>query len=108
MSVASDEEAEGGYIYLLVNRSMPGLVKIGRTNRAIGTRVRELSTPTGVPTPFEVILDVFVKDSAKAERLVHERLASHRTAPNREFFEVVTSTAIQVIYSAVLAVNGRV
>lgn len=103
--VANDEETEGGFIYLLVNRSMPGLVKIGRTNRAIGTRVRELSTPTGVPTPFEVILDLSVKDSARAERLVHERLASYRTAPNREFFEVATSTAIQVIYSAVLAVN---
>jgi hypothetical protein len=85
---------------------MPGLVKIGRTGRAIEARLRELSTSTGVPTPFEVILDIFVSDSARAERLVHEHLVSHRVAMNREFFKVPTSTAIQAIYKAVSEVNG--
>lgn len=86
---------------------MPGLVKIGRTARSIETRARELSTATGVPTPFEVILDIFVRDCARAERLVHEHLASQRVATNREFFQVPTSTAIQAIYKAVQEVNGE-
>jgi hypothetical protein len=86
---------------------MPGLVKIGHTKREIGTRVRELSMATGIPTPFEVILDLFVFDSAKAERLVHEQLASHRISTNREFFQVPTSTAIQAIYDAANALNGE-
>lgn len=77
---------ESGMVYLLVNRSMPGLVKIGRPSRSVDTRVRELSTATGVPTPFEVILDLFVRDSAKAERLVHKNLAPYHIAANREFF----------------------
>lgn len=99
------EGVEPGFVYLLTNRSMPGLVKIGHTTREIGTRVRELNAPTGIPTPFDVILDVFVRDSAKAEHLAHEQLASHRISTNREFFQVPTSTAIQAIYRAVQEVN---
>ncbi len=38
-----------GYIYIISNPSMPGLVKIGRTSRDPQTRLRELNSATGVP-----------------------------------------------------------
>jgi hypothetical protein len=47
-----------GYVYILVNHSMVGLLKIGRTVRDSRARARELST-TGVPTPFQVAFEVF-------------------------------------------------
>lgn len=79
------ETGMSGFVYLLTNRSMPGLVKIGHTTRASGDRIAELSKATGVPTPFELVFDQFVADSAQAERLIHESLAAYRVAANREF-----------------------
>lgn len=43
-----------GLVYVLSNRVMPGLVKIGMTTRSeIDARLRELYT-TGVPVPFDI------------------------------------------------------
>lgn len=45
--------SEEGIVYVLSNEAMPGLVKIGRTNRDdLEVRLRELYT-TGVPLPFK-------------------------------------------------------
>lgn len=98
-------ETKAGFLYLLVNRSMPGIVKIGHTRRNAEQRIRELSMATGVPTPFEMVLDLFVQDSAEAERIAHKLLEEKRVASNREFFQVSTSTAIKVMYDAVKAVD---
>ncbi|MBR0794010.1 GIY-YIG nuclease family protein [Bradyrhizobium jicamae] len=40
-------------VYLLTNEAMPGLVKIGRTNGELASRIRGLYS-TGVPLPFEL------------------------------------------------------
>jgi hypothetical protein len=45
---------EPGFIYILINPSMAGLVKIGKTTRDPEARAKELSQATGVPTPFYV------------------------------------------------------
>jgi hypothetical protein len=105
------EDAEGpavgaGYLYLLVNRSMPGLVKIGKTTREPGERMRELGGVTGVPTPFELVFKVFVDDCSAAERLVHERLERHRVSTRREFFDVSTDEAIHAMVDAQRQTRG--
>ena len=41
-----------GYVYILSNPAMPGLLKIGYTERDVQERVKELSN-TGIPSPFE-------------------------------------------------------
>ncbi|PIY04238.1 MAG: hypothetical protein COZ20_06175 [Gallionellales bacterium CG_4_10_14_3_um_filter_54_96] len=46
-----------GYVYVLLNQSLPGCVKIGKTTRDTATRAAELSSATGVPTPFMVAYD---------------------------------------------------
>jgi len=40
-----------GYVYILTNPSMPGLVKIGRSKNGGRKRASDLYQ-TGVPTPF--------------------------------------------------------
>ena len=45
---------EPGWVYVLVNSSMPGIAKVGRTTRAPRDRAAELSGVTGVATPFIV------------------------------------------------------
>lgn len=96
------DPSRAGYIYLLVNPSMPGMVKVGRTSHPPRKRAAELAGTTGVPTPFTVVFDLFVADQFAAETYVHDRLAenSGRVSDNREFFAVEPSDAIRVMLEA--------
>lgn len=87
------------FLYILENASMPGLLKIGRTDRTVAERVDELSAHTGVPTGFLVVKEYPVLDSMEAERLVHERLADYRVSENREFFRLEPDDAVTIIDS---------
>jgi len=80
-----------GYVYILSNRSLPGLVKIGKTHRDPEARAAELSDLSGVPTPFAVAYKIIVSNCGLVETIVHQRLSAHRVADNREFF----STSVQ-------------
>ena len=87
-----------GYIYVLTNRAMPGVVKIGRTERDPSDRARELRT-TGVPSPFELVHSSLVDDCESVEKHIHRLLAERgvRFLPDREFFEVSSTDAIELI-----------
>ena len=52
---------EFGYVYILTNPSMPGLVKVGKTTTTPNQRMSELHS-TGVPTPFELEFSISVND----------------------------------------------
>jgi tetratricopeptide (TPR) repeat protein len=88
---------EGGYIYIAINESYKGLVKIGRSSRPPEARAKELSRPTGVPTRFHVAYQEFVADCHLAEKLVHKRLEQHRVNQRREFFNVPLKEAIKIV-----------
>lgn len=96
------QEDDQGYIYLLTNQSMPGLVKVGKTTRDPSERMKELSSATGVPTPFELILDLPMDDCDAAEEYVHDALEARgcRVSEGREFFEVPVNDAIKVMLEA--------
>ena len=87
------------YIYVLINPSLKGLLKIGRTNRSPEERAQELSTSTGVPQPFIVAYECIVSDGVAAEKLIHEELASggYRINESREFFQIPLNVAVKVI-----------
>lgn len=82
-----------GYVYILSNPSMPGLLKIGKTTRSVEQRCCELYV-TGVPTPFEVVAEMKAPDCGELERYVHRALASFRVSDAREFFAVEASKAV--------------
>ena len=86
-----------GVIYILSNDSMPGLVKIGFTEREPGERVKELNASTGVPEPFKV--NAFFHSSApyQDEQLIHSRLSDYRKNTSREFFQLTASQAVKII-----------
>ena len=69
MSLLSSEQPLG-IVYILMNESMPGYVKIGRTDGELATRVRQLDS-TGTPLPFEVFYAARVRDSVFVERQLH-------------------------------------
>lgn len=95
-----------GYIYILFNPAYrANQYKIGMTTRTPKARALEVSSATGVPQSFEVLLSRRVTDCHRAERLVHQRLAENRSGSDREFFQVSLSIAIDVI-NDVAAVVG--
>lgn len=88
-----------GYIYVLVNSSLPDLVKVGKTTRSATERAQELSNSTGVPTPFVVAFEEHFADCDSAEDAVHSELEARgfRQSQNREFFRAKPNEVIRVI-----------
>lgn len=78
-----------GYIYILINKSLEGLIKIGSTTLGVKERARQLSSSTGVPTPFIVAYEIYVEDCINFEKQIHNQLSEFRVNPNREFFGIL-------------------
>ncbi|MGQ0533652.1 MAG: GIY-YIG nuclease family protein [Caulobacteraceae bacterium] len=74
-------------VYVVTNPAMPGLVKIGITQKTIEQRLRELDQ-TGVPLPFECFYAAIVSDCRAVERALHEAFDDHRLRKSREFFRL--------------------
>ncbi len=85
------------YVYVLTNRAMPNMVKIGKTRRRPEDRIAELSSSTGVPLPFKLAYYRKVRDSTAAEREIHSRLNSSRVNARREFFWMDVAEAKRVV-----------
>lgn len=90
-----------GFIYVLVNSSMPGLVKVGKTTRSPSDRGSELSGVTGVATPFIVAYEDYFNDCDAAEQFVHSMLTEKgmRVSESREFFRAPVSDVVRIITS---------
>jgi hypothetical protein len=87
-----------GHLYVLINPTLrTNCYKIGKTNRDPHERARELSSGTGVATPYEVAYQKFFEDVDYAESKVHFALRLNRISGRREFFDVKLHEAIQVI-----------
>lgn len=91
------EETIIGYVYILKNDAMPGLIKIGKTSRGSVERARELSSTTGVPTPFKVAFELPSAEYEQLEGEIHNRLAGYRVTSNREFFKYPVNKAINLL-----------
>lgn len=86
-----------GYIYVLSNVSLNGLVKIGSTAFHAVARARQLSSATAIPTPFVVAYETYVNHYQEFEKELHHRLSKHRVNPKREFFEISVESAVNMI-----------
>ena len=87
---------EPGWLYLLTNPAMPGLVKIGMTTRSPEERAQELAS-TGVPMPFHVAAAWAVDDVRAAERDAHAALARYRVNDAREWFRLSVPEAMRAL-----------
>ena len=79
-----------GYVYCLSNPSMPGLLKIGYTERAMEERLQEANSSGtwGPPTDYVIEIAKFVSEPNHMEQLIHKILEKDRVNPRREFFRV--------------------
>jgi hypothetical protein len=93
-----NRESEGKYwIYILSNDSMPNMVKIGHTKLTPEERARQISTGTGVPTPFKVEFAFKCHEGEFLEDEIHKYLDSYRINNNREFFGIKINEAINIV-----------
>ena len=83
-----------GWIYVIVNPAMPGLVKVGFSRKDPTLRAEELES-TGTPHPFEVVYDALVEDPASVERAVHTHLDAARE--RKEWFRCGAAEAVAAI-----------
>lgn len=76
---------------------MPDVYKVGMTTRSPNARAVELSSVTGVPTPFDVVYYAEVADPTAQEKRVHAALSTYRVNNGREFFQADLFTIITAI-----------
>lgn len=90
-------EDNSSTVYVLKNEGMPGLLKIGRTDKAEpDTRMGDLYT-TGVPYPFECVMAVRVDNAKDLEAALHTAFGQHRVNPKREFFAISEDAATAIL-----------
>jgi len=83
-------------VYLLTNPSIPDLVKVGRTSN-LESRIRSLSSPSGVAVPFECYHASEVLDSQEVEKRIHDAFGDHRVNPKREFFRIHPERVLSIL-----------
>jgi hypothetical protein len=94
-----------GWVYILTNKAMPGLVKVGFSTKDPSLRASELEG-TGLPHPFVVAYDVLVLEPRDVEQQTHAGLKDAREA--KEFFRVSVSEAVAAVRAAISGQNKTV
>ncbi len=81
-----------GYIYCFSNSSMPGIFKIGMTERTPNIRLNEANTSDTwrPPTPYKIEIAKKVINPKQKEITIHALLTQYteRINPRREFFKI--------------------
>ena len=81
-----------GYIYCFSNPSMPGILKIGMTERTPAQRLSEANSSDTwrPPTPYNCVFAKKVTNPRQKEITIHALLSQYteRINPKREFFRV--------------------
>ena len=88
-----------GYIYCMSNASMPGILKIGMTNRTPEDRLKDANKHDTFkpPTPYQLVFAKQVWNPKRKEGIIHSLLARYteRINPQREFFRVSSDEVYQ-------------
>ena len=86
-----------GYVYVLSNESMPGVLKIGRSIHGGQSRVTAFNKSTHTLTPFVLEFELLVDDCVAVELAVHQEF-SDRRFDKKEFFKVDLPDVENAIY----------
>jgi hypothetical protein len=85
-----------GYVYVLTNQVMPGVVKIGYTDGDVPSRLAGLYS-TGVPLPFDLEFAAKVSNATEVEKALHTAFSPYRVNPKREFFRIEPEQAVAIL-----------
>lgn len=87
-----------GWVYVISNQAMPGVVKVGYSTKDPELRASELNN-TGAPHPYVVEYEALVEQPRYIEQRVHRRLFEHREG--REWFRCTPEFAVSVIQEVI-------
>lgn len=87
-----------GWVYIITNKALPNLIKVGYTMKDPELRAAELNH-TGSPHPYVVDYEVLVEEPRDIEQTVHSRLRDKREG--KEWFRCSSEEAIVAIKSVV-------
>jgi hypothetical protein len=83
-----------GWVYVIVNEALPGLVKIGFSLKDPVIRARELNH-TGAPHPYAVAYDALVNEPRELEQRLHIHL--NHAKEGKEWFKLAPKEAVAAI-----------
>lgn len=86
-----------GWVYVISNKGMPGLVKVGFSTKDPELRASELNH-TGAPHPYLVDYEVLIDEPYSVEQDAHKLLQARREA--KEWFKCDAEEAISAIKRA--------
>lgn len=92
----SRKSATKGIVYILINESMPNLVKIGTTKQDVEQRMSSLNS-TSIPLPFECFYACTVDDCKSVEKAIHDAFKDSRVNKRREFFKISPSRVVSLL-----------
>ena len=84
-----------GYVYIISNKAMPGLFKVGYTLKDPALRAQELNS-TGVPHPYLVEFEILVDEPYTLEQNVHSYLK--RFNESKEWFRCDFDECVMAIH----------
>jgi hypothetical protein len=90
-------QMSSGYVYILLNPSHRNMIKVGKTTRPPQERADSLSNHSGVPTKFFVAYWVKASDIDALESRMHHELKHMRVNKSREFFNIESKKAIDLL-----------
>jgi len=95
----SGDFAHPHYIYIFTNRAMPGIIKIGFTERNVYERLKEINAAPGVVIPWDVAWSYRCPNGRVLEGEIHSYLENMGLRPNakREGFAIDVIDAIKII-----------
>lgn len=83
-----------GWVYIVSNQAMPGLLKIGFSTKDPALRALDLNN-TGSPHPYVVVYDALVHEPRDIEQRVHAALKAQ--CVGKEWFNCSREVAIRAI-----------
>lgn len=87
-----------GWVYVISNNAMSGLVKVGFSSKDPDLRASELNH-TGSPHPYVVDYEVLTEHPRDIEQQVHRKLSEYREG--REWFRCAPEFAVSVVQQIV-------
>lgn len=87
-----------GYVYCITNPHMPGLVKIGYTDRNPLERLEEANASTWAFPEFKLEFARRVPDANAKELILHRYFNADRVSPRREFFRIEELDRLRLLY----------
>jgi hypothetical protein len=95
-----------GYIYILENKGIPGVLKIGYTDRSVQDRVKEINRGTGVITTWYIVSSFPCKSPKHIETIIHQKLRSFNI--NKEGFGIKLHEAEHTIEQIIIENNAQI